>query len=92
MIKNKRKQRKIIEKLELLKIMFTDLPLTTFNEERGKLQKERNGEDVMSELLHSSEDAETFEERKSKKIEGILKLYNTLNEKLPEHMRQDLLE
>lgn len=87
MIKNKRKQKKIIERLELIRDMHNKLLTLNYAKEREKL---REGE--ISELRHSSEDAETFETRRSQKIEGLFLLYNSLNEKLPHHMRLDLLE
>ncbi len=102
MIKNKRKQKKAIEKLELLRNMYDKLCSSTYKEEYEKMRKRKtdienieNIEDIWDYsiyVLHSSEDCETFEEKRSKKIEGVLKLYNSLNEKLPEHMRLGLLE
>ena len=87
MIKNKRKQAKTIKKLELIRTMYHSLIIITYKEEREKLIK---GE--ISEVTHSSETFETFEDRRSEEIEELLKLYNTLNEKLPHHIRLDLLE
>jgi len=87
MIKNKKKQAKTIEKLNLIRSMYNNLKVITYREEREKLIK---GED--SEVRHSSEDAETFEDRRSEKIEGCLLVYNKLNEKLPHHIRLDLLD
>lgn len=86
-INNKRKQEKTIKKLELMRSMYMKLATIDYREEREKLM---NGE--MSEMRHSSEDFETFETRRCKKREGLLALYNRLNEKLPHHMRLDLLE
>lgn len=87
MITNKRKQEKTVEKLKLMRSMYNNLKVITYKEERKKFI-----EGETSELRHSSEDLDTFETRRSQKIEGCLIVYNKLNEKLPHHMRLDLLE
>lgn len=87
LIRNNRKQRKTIEKLELMKSMYEKYQRMNYKEER---EKRTQGQD--SELRHSSEDASTFNDRLSEKIEGLLLHYNNLNEKLPHHLRLELLE
>lgn len=86
-INNKRKQTKTIQKLQLIRMMYCKLNTMTYQDEREKYR-----ERVESELRHSSEDVETFETRRSLKIQGLLTVYNKLNEKLPHHIRLDLLE
>jgi hypothetical protein len=106
MIKNKRNQLKTIEKLKLMQIMYVKLQTLNYQEERKKLLNSKALEfnhsfedfgtlafsDKVSELRHSSEDFETFETRRSEKLKGLFILYNNINEKLPHHMRLNLLE
>lgn len=86
MIKNKRKQEKIIGKLNKLRIEYHKFSGVTFQNEK---QKFFNSMD--SEVLHESEDAESFYDRKYETLNKIQFEYNRLNEKLPHHIRLEIL-
>lgn len=87
MIKNKKKQDKIIKRLTILRNLYLKLSPITYQEEYNKFIERKE-----SLITFSSEDAETFYDRKDRELDKILLAYNNLNEKLPHHIRLDLLE
>lgn len=88
-VKNKRKQKKLLKRLIKLSEEYNKWYTVDYSKAKEIYYKCPE----QSEFLDfSSEEIERFKDRKTKKLEIVLTEYNKLNEKLPIHIRLDVLD
>lgn len=88
--KNKIKQKMIISKLKKIEKIHKKWMNITFSKARENYYNNLKEDSI--EIVHSSITYEGFNENKFKKIQELEIEYNHYNEKLPHHLRLQILE